>query len=216
MITGVVSLTEQWVQEQLQDETSGHDWYHIKRVTALGKNLLNEISADEEIVILACLLHDLADDKVVENEEAGMEQIKIWLRRHQLTEEKITHITHIIGTMSFKGGQGTPMTTIEGQIVQDADRLDALGAIGIARTFAYSGHKGQAMYNPELSVRENMSYEEYRHGKSSAVHHFYEKLFKLPEKMNTKQARQLADERVQFMQMYLDQFYSEWTIGEDR
>ncbi|TSB44731.1 HD domain-containing protein [Alkalicoccobacillus porphyridii] len=212
MSNSIHELAAKWVQEQLADDLTGHDWYHIKRVTALGRYLLKGTEANSNVVILSCLLHDLADDKVVESEEAGRQLIVEWLITHHVAQDTIDHIISIISTMSFKGGNGVPMETIEGQIVQDADRLDALGAIGIARTFTYSGHKQQAMYNPELSTRENMSVSEYRQGTSSAVHHFYEKLFKLPELMNTQKARILANERADFMKKYLEQFYSEWSF----
>ena len=212
MNESIIKLTEQWVQEQLSHDTTGHDWYHIKRVTTLAKHLSIDAEVNMTVIILACLMHDLADDKVVESEEAGLASITNWLEDHDVSPEDTKHILSIITTMSFKAGKGDPMRTLEGQIVQDADRLDALGAIGIARTFTYSGHKKQSMYDPTLRVRENMSIEEYRHGQSSAIQHFYEKLLKLPERMNTTQGRVLADQRAEYMRTFLEQFYSEWSF----
>lgn len=212
MSSTIISETEQWVRRKLSHDTSGHDWYHIERVTTLARYLCKDTQADENTVILASLLHDLADDKLIDDEEVGRQMIATWLRDKHVSKEIIDHILLIISTMSFKGGTGSPMETLEGQIVQDADRLDALGAIGIARTFTYSGHKQQPMYDPSLPTREAMTVEEYRHGQSSAIHHFYEKLLKLPALMNTPKGMALAEERAQYMKSFLQQFYSEWTF----
>ncbi|MEK4565619.1 HD domain-containing protein [Alkalihalobacillus sp. FSL R5-0424] len=214
MNSTIIEETEQWVREKLSDDTSGHDWYHIMRVTALAQYLCKDTAADKNTVVLASLLHDLADDKLIEDEEAGRQMIADWLKDKKVAKETIDHILLIISTMSFKGGTGSPMETLEGQIVQDADRLDALGAIGIARTFTYSGHKQQPMYDPHLPTRENMTAEEYRKGQSSAIHHFYEKLLKLPALMNTSKGKALAEERADYMKSFLQQFYSEWTFKE--
>ncbi|MFK3937235.1 HD domain-containing protein [Alkalihalobacillus sp. NPDC078783] len=214
MNSTIIAETEQWVREKLSSDTSGHDWYHIERVTTLARYLCKDTRADKDTVVLASLLHDLADDKLIEDEEAGRLMIANWLNEKSVSKEVIDHILLIISTMSFKGGSGSPMKTLEGQIVQDADRLDALGAIGIARTFTYSGHKQQPMYDPNLPTREDMTIEEYRHGQSSAIHHFYEKLLKLPALMNTPKGMALAEERTQYMKSFLQQFYSEWTFKE--
>ncbi|MDV2885597.1 HD domain-containing protein [Alkalihalophilus pseudofirmus] len=210
MNKGIIEKTEKWVKAQLINEESGHDWYHILRVTRTAQQIAKEEHANDEIVTLAALVHDLADDKVVQNEKEALKKIDEWFKENGLDDEAIDQIISIITTISFKGGNGQPVTTLEGKIVQDADRLDALGAIGIARTFVYSGHKGQPMYDPELPVRNEMSLEEYRHGKSSAVHHFYEKLLQLKDQMNTTTGMKLAARRHAFMETYLEQFYSEW------
>ncbi|WP_368503820.1 HD domain-containing protein [Alkalihalophilus sp. As8PL] len=207
---GIIEATTQWVREQLWNEHTGHDWHHIERVTKTAKALALKEHADLVVVTLSALVHDLADDKVVENEEDGLQAIKAWFSEKKLDKETIDHILSIITSMSFKGGNGEPMATIEGQVVQDADRLDALGAVGIARTFIYSGSKGQPMYDPSLPTRESMTLDEYRNGKSSAIHHFHEKLLKLKDLMNTDAGRSLAKERHQFMEQFLDQFYNEW------
>lgn len=210
MNKGIIEKTEKWVKAQLINEESGHDWYHILRVTRTAQQIAKEEHANDEIVTLAALVHDLADDKVAQNEKEALKKIAEWFKQNGLDDEAIDQIISIITTISFKGGNGQPVSTLEGKIVQDADRLDALGAVGIARTFVYSGHKGQPMYDPELPVRNEMSIEEYRHGKSSAVHHFYEKLLKLKDQMNTTTGMKLAARRHAFMETYLEQFYSEW------
>ncbi|WP_088103451.1 HD domain-containing protein [Halalkalibacter urbisdiaboli] len=207
---GIIEATEKWVKDQLEHESSGHDWYHIARVTKQAREIAQIEGADLFIVTLAALLHDLADDKVVENEQEGLQRISDWLKSHQVDDRLINHILMIIQTMSYKGGTNTPVETLEGQVVQDADRLDSLGAIGIARTFVYSGSKGQPMYNPSLPVREKMTLAEYRKGESSAIHHFYEKLLKLKDLMNTETAKARAAERHAFMESFLEQFYNEW------
>ncbi|WP_100373476.1 HD domain-containing protein [Bacillus sp. FJAT-45037] len=206
----MIEQTKQWVKEQLWGEGSGHDWYHIERVTKTASKLAAIEHADHSVVTLASLLHDLADDKLVEDEAEGLLNIRKWLLNLDLEVEHIDHIQLIISTMSFKGGNKKPMQTLEGRIVQDADRLDALGAIGIARTFVYSGNKSRPMYDPTLPVRELMTEEEYRNGDSSAIHHFHEKLLKLKDLMNTEAGKQLATERHQFMKTFLKQFEREW------
>ncbi|WP_208586926.1 HD domain-containing protein [Gracilibacillus suaedae] len=210
----VIQKAEEMVREKLLGEGSGHDWYHIERVTTSAQILAAEENADLFVVTLAALLHDLADDKVVESEEKGLAAIQDWLVQHQVEQDVIEHILTIIKDMSFKGGNSKQLESIEGQVVQDADRLDAIGAVGIARCFVYAGKKGQPIYDPEIEVREQMTAEEYRKGKTSAIHHFYEKLLKLKDLMNTKAGYRLAQERHQVMEQFLDAFYLE--IGEEK
>lgn len=205
----IITETENMVRDKLQAEKSGHDWYHIERVNKNAKEITAAEEADSFIVALAALLHDLADDKVVVSEEEGLRFISDWLTQQEVSQADREHILSIIQTMSFKGGNGKPMKTLEGKIVQDADRLDAIGAIGIARCFVFSGKKGQAIHNPKLPVREKMTVEEYRNGKSTAIHHFYEKLLKLKGLMNTGKGYELAEARHQFMEDFLEQFYRE-------
>lgn len=205
----VLIETENMVRNKLMNEKTGHDWFHIERVTKNAREIALFEGADIFVVTLAALLHDLADDKVVDSEEEGLNSIKLCLKKHQITQSDLEHILHIIQTMSFKGGNGKPMETVEGQVVQDADRLDAIGAIGVARCFIYSGSKGNAMYNPELQIREQMTIEEYRKGESTAIHHFYEKLLKLKDLMNTSRGYELAKERHEFMEIFLEQFHKE-------
>lgn len=206
----VIKNIEEWVKAELLNEKSGHDWYHIKRVTDIAKELLKHEEADTFIVTAAALLHDIADDKVTANVDAALDRIRKFLRSNEVTEDTIETIIDIITTMSFKGGTGKKLTYIEAQIVQDADRLDALGAIGIARTFQYGGSKGQAMYDPEIPVRDKMNFEEYRNGESTSINHFYEKLLLLKDKMNTPAAIKIAEEREAFMKNFLDTFLQEW------
>jgi uncharacterized protein len=206
----MIEQTEEFVKRQLANESSGHDWYHIYRVQKLSENIAEQEGADPFICVMAALLHDLADEKIAGSEEAGLNNVKQWLESLHVEQEDSIHILSIISTMSFKGGNQSPMLTIEGKVVQDADRLDAIGAIGIGRTFAYSGAKGQLMYDPEIPVRETMTKEEYRNQKSTAVNHFYEKLLKLKNHMNTTYAKKLADERHVFLEQFLDQFFAEW------
>ena len=208
----ILEAAENFVKEKLAADSSGHDWWHIYRVTKSAEKIAQMESANEFICTLAALLHDLADEKLIGigNEAAGLTKIGEWLRQHGVAEDDITHVIEIIGTMSFNGGNQSAMKTLEGKIVQDADRLDALGAVGIARTFAYSGAKGQLSHDPTLVPRENMTAEEYRNGKSTAINHFYEKLLKLKDLMNTDYAKELAAKRHQFMVRFLEQFYEEW------
>lgn len=205
-----ISSIETWVKDQLMNETTGHDWYHIKRVTNLSKELLKSEAADEFIVMASALLHDIPDEKLVEDVDASMKDIENFLVSIDVDQSVIQEIFTIISTISFKGGYGDKLTSIEACIVQDADRLDAIGAIGIARTFQYGGAKGQAMYDPELAVRDDMSAKEYRQGNSTSVNHFYEKLLLLKDKLNTKRAKEIAEERENFMKLFLDHFFKEW------
>lgn len=207
----ILQEARDFVYAELKDEMSGHDWWHIVRVTNNAVEIATHEQADVFICELAALLHDIADGKLNENEEVGLQKVEQWLQNHQASDAEIAHVLDIISTMSFKGGhQQKNVSTLEGQIVQDADRLDAIGAIGIARAMAYSGHIGRPIHDPDLQPRENMTLEEYRAGKSSAIMHFYEKLLKLKDLMNTDYAKQLAIGRHHFLEEYLEQFYAEW------
>jgi uncharacterized protein len=206
----IIEKTEEFVKEKLKGESSGHDWYHIYRVKKVAEKIANEEGADQFICVMAALLHDIADEKIAGSEEKGIAEVKHWLESMSVENEYITHILNIISTMSFKGGNYSAIQSLEGKVVQDADRLDAIGAIGIGRTFAYSGAKGQLMYDPEIPVREKMTKDQYRNEKSTAVNHFYEKLLKLKDTMNTSCAKKLADERHAFLESFLEQFFSEW------
>jgi uncharacterized protein len=159
---------------------------------------------------MAALLHDISDEKLNETIEKGKEKLASYLDSIDLSEQEKSHILEIIETISFKGGQKIDLGSIEAKIVQDADRIDAIGAIGIARAFAYGGKRGQQIYDPEIKVRNEMSKEEYRNGKSTSIHHFYEKLLKLKNLLNTETAKQMAIARHQFMDSFLDEFFKEW------
>lgn len=206
----VLENTRFFVKKLLEGEGTGHDWWHIERVTNLAKSIAEKEGANLFICQMAALLHDIADEKLNESEEAGLELVCEWLNKQQIDETIKNQILEIVRTISFKGGHGPKLTTLEAKVVQDADRLDAIGAIGIARCFTYAGAKGHLMYDPHLPPRESMSKEEYRHGESTAINHFYEKLLKLKDLMNTDEGYRLAEERHRFMEDYLRQFFSEW------
>ncbi|GAB2317843.1 HD domain-containing protein [Alkalibacterium sp. s-m-22] len=206
----IVADTIDMVKEKLNNEGSGHDWYHIERVWKMASKLAAKEQANSYIVELAALMHDLIDDKLVSSKDEAVQEVEYWLEGAGVSSSDAERIMDIIQTISFKGGNGRKLTTLEAQIVQDADRLDAIGAIGIARCFTYAGSKGDVIFNPELSVRESMTEKEYREGPSSAVHHFYEKLLKLKDLMNTETAKHIAEERHAFMEDFLIQFFNEW------
>ncbi|MFD1777426.1 HD domain-containing protein [Fredinandcohnia salidurans] len=206
----IIEATTTFVKNILQHDSSGHDWWHIERVRKAALQIGEKENANLFVVEMAALLHDVADEKLNKSEEEGLMKVRSWLSSLQITESEQEEVIEIISTMSFKGGSRPPMKTIEGQVVQDADRLDAIGAIGIARTFAYAGAHGDLIYDPELPFRESMTKHEYRNGKSTAVNHFYEKLLKLKDTLNTNAAKKAAQERHDFMTAFLDQLYKEW------
>lgn len=206
----IIWQTEKWVKEKLAHDHSGHDWEHIRRVRDNALYIASVEGGDLLVIELAALLHDVVDDKIVTDVESAYQELEKWLYAQGIALTAAEQIIHIISTMSFKGGNRPPMSTLEGKVVQDADRLDAIGAIGIARTFMYAGSKGHAMYDKEVAVREMMTEKEYRQGKSTAVHHFYEKLLKLKDLMNTDTAKRLAEERHEYMEHFLQQFMKEW------
>ena len=205
-----INLTKEFVHTQLENEVSGHDWWHIVRVAEMAKRIAEHEKANLFICEMAALLHDIADEKLNDSEVEGLKKVTNWLESIELDEEEANDINDIISTMSFKGGDQPRLQTLEGRIVQDADRLDAIGAIGIARTFAYAGAKGDIIYNPAISPRVKMTKEEYRNGQSTAINHFYEKLLKLKQLMNTDYAKAIAEERHAFMEEYLKMFFKEW------
>jgi len=210
----IIARTEEFVREQLGQDTTGHDWWHSDRVRNTAAEIAEIEGADAFICAMAALLHDVADEKLNPSKEEGLLKVRNWLTANLTAEEQVDHIMLIIETMSFSGGGGEPMKTLEGQVVQDADRLDALGAIGIARTFVFSGAKGRPAYDPEMPPRDESLQKEYRdYSKGTAINHFYEKLLKLKYLMNTDYGRKLAEERHDFMLTFLDQFYKEWNQG---
>ncbi len=208
----IIEKTAAYVREQFEGEGSGHDWWHIYRVWMLAKHLAQDEQVDTFIVELGALLHDIADWKVHGgNEEVGPQRARAWLESLGANEEVIVHICEIIKHISYKGaGVATPMDTKEGEVVQDADRLDAMGAMGIGRTFAYGGHKGIVMHNPNIKPIMHDSFEAYKKQEGSTIHHFYEKLLLLKDRMNTDAAKKMAQGRHAFMEAYLEQFYAEW------
>lgn len=205
----IIEHTAEMVKSKLEGEGSGHDWFHIERVWKNAVTIGKEEKIELFVVELAALLHDLADDKIVENEEKAIDEITYFLEGEGVSDRISQQVLEIIQTISFKGGKAKQVLTKEGQVVQDADRLDAIGAIGIARAFTYAGSKGQPIFDPRYTVREEMTLEEYRKGETSTIHHFYEKLLKLKGLMNTDTALELAEKRHAFMEEYLEQFFNE-------
>lgn len=205
-----------YVRNELGEDATGHDWYHVDRVRRAALHICSEEQAGDPFIIeMAALLHDIPDEKLNDSAEAGKKKLDLFFQSIELPDEAQNAIVQIIESISYKGGRKTELKSIEAKIVQDADRLDAIGAIGIARAFAYGGKKGQPIYDPAINVREEMSLEEYRKGKSTSIHHFYEKLLKLKDLLNTDTAKNMAEKRHQMMEQYLEQFYLEWD-GQDR
>ncbi|WP_160308877.1 HD domain-containing protein [Paenibacillus sp. DMB20] len=211
----ILEQTGNFVKKELEQDSSGHDWWHIVRVTRTAKMLAMLENADEYICEMSALLHDVADEKLNESKEAGMDKVKSWLLLSGVDSKDQDQILGIIAEMSFGSGSGKPPVTLEGRIVQDADRLDAIGAIGIARTFAYSGWKGQLMYDPALKPRDQFTKEEYRNERSTAVNHFYEKLLKLKSRMNTEAAQVFAEGRHEELKRFLWAFDREWGFANE-
>lgn len=209
----IITATAQYVKELLQGEGSGHDWWHIYRVWQNARHIAErETGADLYIVELAALVHDVGDHKFHNGDATvGPRMVREWLEKLHVEEQITEHICSIVEDLSFKGaGTSSAMPTLEGQIVQDADRLDAIGAIGIARTFAYGGHKNREMYNPEIPPVLHDSFEQYKASTAPTLNHFYEKLLLLKDRMHTPAARAIASERHRYMEAFLEQFYAEW------
>ncbi len=201
---------EAFARAELSADSSGHDWWHIDRVTRLVRRIASEEGADVFACTLAALLHDIADYKIAGDEAAGQRRVREWLAGHGASADTIARVMEIITTLSFGGGNRAPMRTLEGRVVQDADRLDALGAIGIARAFAFGGSRGRAMYTPDESPRAYASQAEYHASTASTIAHFHEKLLLLKDRMNTPFARKLAEERHRYMEAFLREFAREW------
>lgn len=207
----LIDATVQFVRETLKNAEGGHDWWHIQRVWTNAKLIAQTEKADLLTVELAALLHDIADSKFHNgDEEIGPRTAGNYLQSMQVDAAIIEHVQQIIRHMSFKSSFDKPFFhSPELAIVQDADRLDAIGAIGIARAFTYGGFKGRELYNPEIEPNLNMSKEEYKNTSAPTINHFYEKLLLLKDKMNTTTGKKLAQQRHDFMETYLKQFYNE-------
>jgi uncharacterized protein len=208
----LIDKTILFVKEKLENAEGGHDWFHIERVY---KNALliskNEV-CNSGIVQLGALLHDIADSKFHDGDETvGPRIAREFLESENVDEEIIAHVVNIIENISYKGGNfEKKFSSIELDVVQDADRLDAIGAIGIARTFNYGGFKNRALYDPNIAPNSSMTKEEYKKNDSPTLNHFYEKLLLLKDKMNTQTGKQIAQERHRYMEGFLAQFYAEW------
>ena len=208
----IIQKTTDHVRRLLSGEGSGHDWFHIERVRNTALAIAREEHADLLIVELAALLHDVADWKFAGGDhDAGPRAAREWLASLRVAQAIIDHVCGIIASLSFKGaGVETPMKTIEGRCVQDADRLDAIGAIGIARAFAYGGHKGRPLYDPAVPPQPHATFEAYKKNTGPTLNHFYEKLLLLKDRMTTPTARRLAAARHTYLEQFLSQFLAEW------
>lgn len=207
-----VDKTVQLVKEKLGDDSTGHDYFHIMRVRALAVRLAVEEGADAYVVELAALLHDIADWKFHGGDlNAGPKVASKWLQSLNEEPETVEKVAAIIKEVSYKGaGVKTTPASIEGKVVQDADRLDALGAIGIARTFAYGGKFERPMYDPDQPPVMHQTFEEYKNSRGTTLNHFYEKILLLKDRLNTDAARALADERHKYVEDFVERFLAEW------
>lgn len=211
----IIDQTILFVKSELQNAEGGHDWFHIERVYKNALLIALNETCDLTVVKLAALLHDIADSKFYPDasggdEEIGPQKARVFLEEQHVSEEIIQHVVQIIKNISFKGGNfEKDFSSKELEIVQDADRLDALGAIGIARTFNYGGFKNRTLYDPNIAPQLTMSKEEYKKSETPTLNHFYEKLLLLKDKMNTETGKKLAQERHRFIELFLSQFYAE-------
>ncbi len=208
----IIQKTVEFVKETLANAEGGHDWWHVYRVWQLSKHIAASEQADLLVVELGALLHDIADSKFHDgDEELGPQKARRFIAQHEVDESVIAHVENIISNISFKGGRKIQnFKSLELDIVQDADRLDALGAIGIARTFNYGGFKNREIYNPDIKPNLQMTPEEYKQSTAPSLNHFYEKLLLLKDRMNTNTGKLLAGQRHRFMEQYLAEFYKEW------
>lgn len=208
----IIKDTAAYIKGKLEGEGSGHDWWHIYRVWQLAKHISMKEGANAFIVELGALLHDIADWKFNEGDDkAGGREAKKWLQSIGVPGDIGDKVAFIVDNVSFKGAKvENTMKGLEGMIVQDADRLDAIGAIGIARTFAFGGFKQREMYNPDIKPEIHESFEAYKNSNSNTINHFYEKLLFLKDMMNTKTAKAMAEERHKYMEGFLKEFFEEW------
>lgn len=209
----LIEATKTFVKTELKDAEGGHDWFHTLRVFNNAALISKSENVNSLIVSIASLLHDIADSKFHNGDETiGSRKASEFLLKHNVDSQVIEHVTQIIDHMSFKNSfdLSTSFTSREMEVVQDADRLDAIGAIGIARCFNYGGFKNRELYNPEIKPNLNMSKVEYKTSDAPTINHFYEKLLLLKDQMNTKTGKRIAIERHKYMQGFLEQFYAEW------
>ena len=208
----IIEKTKIFVKKELEKAEGGHDWFHILRVYNNALLISKNEDVDGFIVALGALLHDIADSKFHDGDETvGPKIARKFLFENNVDSKVIEHVVNIIKHISFKGGNiNQDFTSLELNVVQDADRLDALGAIGIARTFNYGGFKNRKLFDPSIKVNLQMTKEEYKASTAPTINHFYEKLLLLKDRMNTKTGQKIALERHQYMEQFLDQFYAEW------
>ncbi len=209
----IIEKTKLFVQKELENAEGGHDWFHILRVYNTALLISKNEAVDSFVVALGALLHDIADSKFYDGDESvGPGKARDFLLENKVDSKVISHVINIIKHVSFKGGHvdKSAFSSLELAVVQDADRLDAIGAIGIARTFNYGGFKNRKLYDPSIPVNLQMSKAEYKVSTAPTINHFYEKLLLLKDKMNTKTAQKIALARHAFMEEFLDRFYAEW------
>lgn len=209
--TEIIHEAEKMIREKFLAEGSGHDWFHIWRVWQLAKKIAIEERANLFIVELGALLHDISDYKVTGDPLSGGIASKEWLSKFKLEENIVNQVVHIVNNVSFKGaGVGDKMESLEGKVVQDADRLDAIGAIGIGRVFAYGGNKGIPMHDPNIPPVNASDFESFKQGWKTTVNHFYEALFLLKDRIHTNTGKRLAEGRHKYLESYLEEFLVEW------
>jgi uncharacterized protein len=208
----IIAKTITFVKNKLKNAEGGHDWFHILRVFNNARLIAKNEAVDELVVSLGALLHDIADSKFYNGDETvGPSIATKFLKDLEVKDSVIAHVVNIIKHISFKGGnEAQTFTSPELDVVQDADRLDAIGAIGIARCFNYGGFKNRKLYDPAIAPNLNMTKEEYKNSEAPTINHFYEKLLLLKDRMNTKTGKEIAKQRHAFMENYLEQFYAEW------
>jgi len=201
-----------FVKAELSDAEAGHDWSHIERVWKLSRKITQTEKADPLVVELGALLHDIADSKFHNGDETiGPAKARIFLQSRNLNQDQINQVIGIVEHISFKGGNhDQTFSSPELNVVQDADRLDAIGAIGIARTFHYGGYKNRKLYDPDIQSNLKQTKEEYKKNTAPTINHFYEKLLLLKDRMNTVTGKKLANRRHKFMEDFLDEFYKDW------
>jgi uncharacterized protein len=211
----LITKAEHFARTELAGDSSGHDWWHVDRVRNVALRLAREEGADELVVELAALLHDIADYKLSGSEEAGPEAIEQWLGRQNVAGQVIDAVVAIIAGLSFRGADvaDAPLS-IEGRCVRDADRLDAIGAIGIARAFAFGGHAGRVLHDPSVAPERHADPDAYMHGGTTTINHFYEKLILLEDRMETGSGRQIASHRRRVMQAFLEEFHAAWNASD--
>lgn len=206
----IIDDAQEFVRKVFENEYSGHDYFHTLRVYNMAVRIASQENADMPVVQLAALLHDVDDIKLSPETHENKDRAAVFLKEHNLPREIIKTVCDIIDEVSFRGKDSVVPKTVEGKCVQDADRLDALGAIGIARAFAYGGNHNRVMHDPDIEPNMNMDADEYHNHVSTTINHFYEKLFRLSELMNTDAAKRIAEQRENYMRTYISEFLSEW------
>ena len=212
-MSNIIEITKTFVSETLKDAEGGHDWFHTLRVFNNAQHIAKREKVDGLVVALGALLHDIADSKFHNGDDTvGPTIAREFLFKNDVDSEVIEHVIKIIENISFnKTLEGSELfKSLELDVIQDADRLDAIGAIGIARCFNYGGFKNRKLFDPSIQPNLSMTKEEYKSSTAPTINHFYEKLLLLKDKMNTKSGRKIAEKRHRFMEQYLDQFYAEW------